>query len=237
LRPDSTLPLPCELAIDNSREDLLRRLEQGLAAVSSCFRSFLERHWRDAIDDKPEHDLRLRTVAGIGSLTSPPHDLPADFPSWGSALETAGRMLQDYRSTPARSQLGMPPLPDYFEVKRLLTDGKTPRTVDRAAFGLPLPFYFRSLNGRRATISLKGDKSDRLASPLMIRVYQLASGSCAVVLPNLAQEPGTSIFLGKEIVERRQKEPIAAPDGRIIEQFIAWARKEVARSPQTRFGR
>jgi len=230
---------PFDLSPPEDRDALLGRLETGLREVDERFDWFVDRHWPRERTAQLDRQAPVRSIAGLGSLVEPRHDLPADFPSWQEALETAGRLFQDYRSTLQRRDLGLPPLPDYFDVKRYLSDGITPKTVDRASFGLPLPFYFRSLQGRRATFQPRG--CDRLASPLQFRLFPLAAGRIAVLLLNMVQQPGTSLFLGQPMVERGrgrgQERPIPAPDGHLIEQFIAWARNETDRSAQVRTGR
>ncbi len=226
---------PFDLNRPASREDLLKRLEAGLRTANDCFDRFLDRHWRRIRSEKHDSSIPVRTFAGIGSLKEPPHVLPADFPSWEEALETAGRLFQDYRSTLERKKAGLPPLPDYFEVKRLIQNNAAPKTVDRASFGLPLPFYFRSLGGKRATF--KPRDGDRMPSPLLFRVFPLSTKRVAVVLINLIQQAGKSVFLGQDLIEQRRKRTIASPDGRIIEHFVAWAYNEVKRSPQAKTGR
>ena len=67
--------------------------------------------------------------------------------------------------------------------------------MQRAAFGLPIVFFYSSLYrqyqkqgddqgtaGRKARGTLEGEHHDRRASPLLIRVAKLANGRCAIVL-------------------------------------------------------
>lgn len=222
------------LAPPRTRDDLLQSLDTGIAAARRTFGDFLNRHWSGKVLREPgptSAPLDLRTLAGITSLALPPHDLPRDFPSGLAALETAGRLFQDFRSTLERRSLGLPPLPDYFEVKRSLSQGSPARSVVRTAFGLPLPFYFRSLGGQKTNF-LPRD-ADRLGSPLLFRVHRLAGASrFATVLVNLAQAPGASPLLRRTVVQgRKDGPPVGPPDATILEQFVEWARRELAALP------
>ncbi|GBD02182.1 hypothetical protein HRbin18_01918 [bacterium HR18] len=94
------------------------------------------------------------------------------FISWNAALDRLGQAMQSFRN---RRQ------PDYQNVKNVV-GGSTRRlpTVERAAFGLPIVFYYRSLGGRWGT--LEGETHDRRASPLFIRVVRLADKKYTVVM-------------------------------------------------------
>ena len=131
----------------------------------------------------------------------------------------------------------MPPLADYFTVKTSLQSRRPPASVDRAAFGLPLPFYVRSLGGEKATFQPEHGDSDRLASPLLFRIHVLGrdpNRRYVAVLVNLAGARGAHPLLGGQLVERKMRRPFPAPDGQIIQQFISWARAEVERAPYAR---
>ncbi len=93
-----------------------------------------------------------------------------EFNDWAEALDAFGQAMQQFRN---RRQ------PDYNNVKAVLQGSGQLQPVQRAAFGLPIVFYFRSLK-KRAT--LEGGEHDRRASPLIVRVTKLASGKCVLVL-------------------------------------------------------
>ncbi|MDI6893166.1 MAG: hypothetical protein QME70_00905 [Bacillota bacterium] len=114
---------------------------------------------------RPTFNVLRRGVCDIAVLDR-------TWQTWEQALEAVGTALQSFRN---RRE------PDYNNVKGVV-GGRSPRlqTVERAAFGLPIVFYFRSLGGASGT--LQGDKSDRRASPLWIRVVRLTAGGYAVVL-------------------------------------------------------
>lgn len=90
------------------------------------------------------------------------------WPDWESALSQMGQAFRAFRSRRD---------PDYQTVKNFIRTGRINQSVERAAFGLPLPFYYRSLTGRKATVEGKG--FERLASPLHFRLWQLANGQVA----------------------------------------------------------
>lgn len=95
------------------------------------------------------------------------------WPTWQDALEAVGAAFQGFRNR-------YPP-EDYRTVKGVIS-GQSQRLepVQRAAFGLPIVFYFRSLGGARGT--LQGSEHDRRASPLLIKPVRLANGQHTVVL-------------------------------------------------------
>jgi len=132
---------------------------------------------------------RLREWASItfnGSLTpslqSPPafdvlhpkgcsiHIVHREFSDWADALDAFGQAMQRFRN---RRE------PDYSNVKAVVQGRGQLQPVQRAAFGLPIGFSYRSL-GQRAT--LEGERHDRRASPLRVRVTRLANGRCVLVL-------------------------------------------------------
>lgn len=130
---------------------------------------------------------------------------------WEQALDEVGRTFRNFRS---RRQ------PDYQNVKNVVS-GSTSElpTVDRAAFGLPIVFYYRSLGGRQGT--LEGDAHDRRASPLFIRVVRLANRRHTVVM---------SVFKaallegGEELVLKQDKRLLAKvppPTLNLIDTFLS----------------
>jgi CRISPR-associated protein Cmr1 len=130
------------------------------------------------------------------------------FGSWEEALNTFGKSLQKFRN---RRQ------PDYSTVKRALQGGQLTKTVERAAFGLPIVFRFTSLGNQKGT--LVGEHHSRRASPLLIHVTRLANGGCAIVLTLFCAQ-----FLPAEekIMLKRKGPPakVDAPDFKIIHNFL-----------------
>jgi len=89
-----------------------------------------------------------------------------------NALDEFGRIYQAFRALRP---------PDYATIKSSLTSGQNmTQSVKRAAFGLPIPYYYRSLNGEQAT--LQSEHSDRRSSPLWVRPVLLANQKVVLVL-------------------------------------------------------
>jgi CRISPR-associated protein Cmr1 len=130
-------------------------------------------------------DLRQATGLSMSSIQRSPspfdvlhpdtcdiHILDKTWHTWQDALETVGAAFQAFRN---RHQ------PDYDNVKDVVSGrGQRLESVRRAAFGLPIVFYFRSLKGARGT--LEGAEHDRRASPLLIKVVRLANGQHTAML-------------------------------------------------------
>ena len=89
--------------------------------------------------------------------------------------------------------------------------------VERAAFGLPIVFYFRSLGGQRGM--LEGKDVDRRASPLVFHVAQLANARYVV---NLVRFNSRLLPRGSGLKLRPRGRPVFAkpPDGKIITEFL-----------------
>lgn len=97
------------------------------------------------------------------------------FTSWKDAVEEIGQRYRSFR------QLRQP---DYHVVKNAMASRQDlDGTVERAAFGLPIPFFYRSLGKRTATLQARtaNEKIDRRASPLWMRLVKLSNGKYAAV--------------------------------------------------------
>lgn len=222
--PPEGLPWPAQRPAA-SRADLAQQLVDGIEWATAQFREALPLLGCTGLEAGSGPHPSLRTLDGIDQVRTLPFDGPDAF----SVLDHAGRLFRDFRSTLQRGRLGLPPLPDYFSVKHGLEQGQPPRSVDRAAFGLPLPFYFRSLGGKKTTF--RPAAGDRLASPLLFRVHALADGRYAVVLVDLGERAESGPLAGMSLVQDASPQPIPAPDGRLIRDFIAWANEQARRSP------
>lgn len=85
--------------------------------------------------------------------------------SWQDAVNQVGNACQNFRN---RRQ------PDYQSVRNFIQNHTVPQNIERAAFGLPLMFRYRTLprNANSAIVSVNLD-SDRRASPLWISIVRL----------------------------------------------------------------
>jgi hypothetical protein len=139
-----------------------------------------------------------------------------------------------------------------------------PDTIERAAFGLPLPFYFRSLGGKKTTITpikretqendyahrdgprdKKKQGPDRMASPLLFRVFAFGSSNkrrFGVALINLAGKrtasPLQGFNLSMSLRSRDRRAPssltVNAPSALLIDEFIKWATSQAPAATQPR---
>jgi CRISPR-associated protein Cmr1 len=132
----------------------------------------------------------------------------ADAESWSTwlqALDGIGGRMRDFRSRRK---------PDYDTMRNWMRRGPTPPTVERAAFGLPLPFRY----SRGPFDVVQGSLHDRRSSPLWLRVTKLTSGQYVGVATLFK-----SAFLAeRESLQLQRGRRTTAPpeDYSLIEEFI-----------------
>lgn len=157
--------------------------------------------------------------------------------SWEDALEEVGQAFQHFRNRRD---------PDYTGVKQFIQGGAPPETVRRAAFGLPLPFYYRSLQKeyqkqgydhktarQLASARIQGESHngreivDRSASPLRFRVVRLANGRYAVLLTvfTLLLLPAKSQL---RLTSPSRAKSAKVPGQDIIADFRKYAEQQIA---------
>ncbi len=179
--------------------------------------------------------VQMRTLAGLKRIVPLRHHLkPLE------ALEQAGARRLRFRSTLARGRARLRPLPDYFEVKAAIQNQPgAPRRVERAAFGLPLPFYFRSLGGQKSRFIPKTPGADRLASPLQVRVRPITLRGEPYYVPlfaDLSERAGADPLLEQGIRMNNRRIPVPRPNGGLISTFLDWAHTQ-ASQPRPQRGR
>jgi len=172
---------------------------------------------------------RLREMAGVGtsvgslSVFDVLHPkacrvwvVDKTFGSWEGALDSIGQQMRQFRNRRP---------PDYENVKKAVQGGPLTQPVQRAAFGLPIVFYYRSLRGAKGT--LEGERHDRRASPLLIRTTRLSNEKYTLVLTFFQAKLLES---GENLRLKRQGSPalVAAPDLSPIGDFIKEIRKNLA---------
>ncbi len=142
--------------------------------------------------------------------------LDRTFHSWKEALNSLGSHMQQFRLR--RS-------PDYENVKRAIQGQPLEQPVQRAAFGLPIIFYYRSLRGAKG--SLQGERHDRRASPLIVRVTRLANEQYVLVLTFFQAQ---LLEAGEKLKLKRPKPSafVPPPDFSIINTFIKETNKNFA---------
>lgn len=214
----------------SSPEAVSEHLSEGVAWALDVFRSSLPLLGPSAIaGDGRETHPRLRTLDDLSDFVVLPPYATAE-----EALEQAGRLFRDFRSTLRRRDLGLQPLPDYFAVKEAVARRETPRMAERAAFGLPLRYFFRSLHEKSTWVLSREPRErkryERLASPLHFRVHPVGDASRHVaVLFHMARNKGP--MAGLELVQRNPPGRIPSPGSDILEQFMEWARNQARRLP------
>jgi CRISPR-associated protein Cmr1 len=135
-----------------------------------------------------------------------------EYPDGVSALEKFGQIYQGFRSRRP---------PDYSTVKNSLTFGKElAQPVQRAAFGLPIPYFYRSLDNEQATLQSKN--TDRRASPLWVRPVRLATNKVVLVLVwfNSQFLPDNEQLRLKPQKNWKSDAYGPAPDNSLIKKFI-----------------
>lgn len=221
-------------------EDYLAALRDGIGQAQDALLAFLKAEEigaRQLSSSATAPHEAVRNLDGLAETRALRHTYARSL----DALDHAGLLFRDFRSSLERGKRREPPLPDYFEVKSSLSHPfDPPRHVDRAAFGLPLPFFFRSLNGKKTRFVPRPDPKltidasespDRLASPLFFRVFKLAGGKYGVALLNLAGKHNAPPLQGcvpvaaapKDARPPRNQRQTTPPSSRIIQDFIKWA--------------
>lgn len=241
-KADRPLDVPRKLIdLPSTPAELVQQLQAGIAWATEVFLVHLPKFAPtfplQRAPGGPHPELRtLYGIHGTDSIVA----LAGMYSSGNEAMERMGRLFQSFRSTLERNQLGMPPLADYSAVKNGITARRPPSSLERAAFGLPLPFYFRSLQGAKATF--QPEHADRLASPLLLRVHALQTGAgqrrYVGTLINLVGREDKYVhpLLARRLVERREGAPFAPPNGAILRQFIQWAKVEASKAQARKLG-
>lgn len=123
------------------------------------------------------------------------------------AIKGIGEAMRDFRSY--RN-------PDHDNVRRWIEQRVKIPTVERAAFGLPLPFRYS--NGGPADVVLGSNNHERRASPLCLRVSRLANGQYVGVAVLFHSE---FLEVGEDLKLQRSKARTSPPKNyALLRQFI-----------------
>jgi len=208
---DPSLPLLTVQA--QTAEQLQKELEDGLRRLREWAATTFNGSLLPTFQTSPSFDVLHPDRCKIFVVKR-------EFANWMEALNEFGRAMQQFRS---RRQ------PDYNSVKAVLQGGNQLSPVQRAAFGLPIVFYFRSLEGERAT--LKGEEHDPRASPLIVRVIKLASSRCVLVLTRFRSPllpPGERLQLRYRKRDEERRVYTNQPNDALLDDFLNYLRKKVA---------
>ncbi len=162
-QPESLKDLPPLTVSAKTPEELAEKLKDGLKRL----RQFAGTPQTLPVTAPSTFDVLHPDVCRVWVVNK-------EFEAWGEALDAFGSAFQQFRSRRK---------PDYDLVKKALQHQQsTPidQPIQRAAFGLPIVFYYTSLGGKKAT--LEGTDHDRRASPLILRITELANSKCVLVL-------------------------------------------------------
>ena len=215
-------------------EEWMERFLRGLSLIRSWFKPYTS---------SPDHAVigpgtRLYLYRD-GSSADESVAGKKRYAAWEHALRRVGGDLQKYRidhrqsdhnlvrdhlierSIRAKGKDRLPPLPADANPRLLQKNDM----IQRAAFGLPLAFRFTSLdalNRRHRTperflvgTTFQGKDHDRSASPLLIRVVEIA-GRCH---PMVVLLRAPLLAPGEKLHEKGGKQPLALPSRAIVEDF------------------
>lgn len=196
----TSLPLTVEATTPQA---LVQELEQGIRTIRGLIGPNLAS--LPLRTSPPDFDLLHPDVCHIWVVDQ-------TFPSGEDALNRIGEVYQAFRN---RRQ------PDKQMIKeRIVNRSKKPfsEPIQRAAFGLPIPFFYKDV--QNGTASLEGDGYDRRASPLWMSVVKLANDQYAIVFTWFQAEFSPSD--AGLILKRRGEEEISgkAPDDSLLWIFL-----------------
>lgn len=128
--------------------------------INDC-RQLLDLTWTDELG-MPTFDVLHPDAVSI-------YVTDQSWTTWEAVLDNLGVRFRDFRKHS----------PDYGRVKEAVQRGSDFDEVQRAAFGLPIVFYYRSMRGGGV---LEGTRHSRRASPLCFRVVRLRNGQYTLLL-------------------------------------------------------
>lgn len=127
------------------------------------------------------------------------------------ALNKIGELYMNFRR---RSQ------PDYNSVKAFISDGLRPQTIEKATFGLPISYRFRSLGGKSAMIE-GGNKITRSASSLMIEIVKISDKFYPMLINFNSQLLESSVSLKLSSKEQKNNTAyLSLPTTNLKNEFI-----------------
>jgi CRISPR-associated protein Cmr1 len=181
-------------------QDLQKVLQSELHQIRQALVPTGRPHLPPQFDVLSPESCKIWVIAGTKTNPREP------WKDWRQALDGIGGMMRDFR--------GYRP-PDHDTVRDWMQGRRTPRTVERAAFGLPLPFRY---SGGGPFDVIEGSEHDRRSSPLWLRVTKLSSGQhvgVATLFKSAFLSPGESLRL-----QRGHRTTAPPPDYSLVEKFI-----------------
>jgi CRISPR-associated protein Cmr1 len=201
-------------------DEWIDRVKTAVNTMRSWFKEF------------PADEIDHTTIAGGTRLYLHTQGFDGGAKAWEQALEWLGVAMRDFRQ---RRQ------PDYSAVKAHLVKrgivaaerkGKTPpqappgvipqflsSSPQRAAFGLPLTFRYRSLSDFPSTTTFRPALHERSASPILLRVVEIQGRAHPLVIRLRAPVPGSD----DGVVEEKGRHVVLTPtSGQILEDFCSY---------------
>lgn len=190
-----------------STDELYNHLKNG---ITQCLQLLggQDAIWRNFNDEQPPFDILSPSSAEIWIIS----DAQAGWSSHLDSLNGIGETLRNYRSHSRPNSVGKA---DHDAVLKWLEKGGTPPNIQRAAFGLPIPFRY-SEGGPNDVI--QSEIGDRRSSPLKIRITRLTTGKYVGILVLFKSQ-----FLEERVDLQLQTRKWTAPppaDYSVIQQFI-----------------
>jgi CRISPR-associated protein Cmr1 len=195
--------------------DLLDQVCSDIRAIKEIYKETITVSRTDNLLSS-EFDILDPQVANI-YLWQP--DRSEDIEEWDFILDAFGSKYQTFRKRYKNAVED-----DYPQIKEWIrTRGKSSvTTVKRAAFGLPIQFYFTSLDKTNNRASLQANLSiNRSSSPLHFKVIPINAHSFAILIIHFKTSllPSNAKLLLSS--GRDRVKSIAAPDQSIISEFIS----------------
>jgi CRISPR-associated protein Cmr1 len=213
-------------------EALKKRILEGLRQVQTSFSDAATKILdSDAVATENHARWGYSSLAHSQAVIVPTATAKGER-AWEEALNDIGLRYKCFRNTLDRRRFsGLPPLEDYFTVKDFLlerTKNLKGKSIPRAAFGLPLQFYFRSVRNQTAQVQAvrpeekeyREDKFDRRTSPLVFKLIPVGDQVMTLVL----YMPGPLLPEGAKLrvstLGGRRQEELEVPNDKIIREFL-----------------
>jgi len=138
-------------------------------------------------------------------------------PTWEAALNNIGHSFLQFRNR--RS-------PDYHSVKNYLQHGTRPSTIEKAEFGLPILYQYRSLQGKRAVIEGSDSEKQRSASSLIFKALKTVEGSFYPMILHITKQ---QILAKRDRIRirdisrgsRQQAVTVVPSNSQIVDKFLS----------------
>jgi CRISPR-associated protein Cmr1 len=208
-----TSSIPFKVRANNLTE-LSSKISNGIGVVKKIYREIFSQTY-SFNSASSEFDILDANVSDL-YLWQPEYSEYTE--EWDYILDALGTKYQEFRSRYKNARDD-----DYPQVKEWIRTkgGSSVNTVKRAAFGLPIQFYFTSLPKPNNKASLEANqKINRSSSPLHFKVVPLNDESFAILIIHFKTSllPANAKLVLKNSQGRTQ---CSVPTQSIITEFIA----------------